>query len=284
MLNKLFRLIALIGLLLVAGCGDDDKVYDPAPEPPQGVISITGDGEVFIYWAGPFDRDITRYIVYRNTTGEDAPYTEIGRVIADDNPNLDLIYYEYVDDEVANGQTYYYAVATVDHAGHVSGLSAEDVFDTPRPEGTVFLEDIEADTTKAGFNFATQSVISAKSSICDIFLDSFEGTLYLNAGQFSNARETVIQDMGYTGDWDDIGWAPTLGWSGLGYVEVIRNHTYVILTDDSTYAKVWVRGIGFQGGVTLQWAHQEVSGNQELIAPNSNTDVSQVEKGAASRQ
>ncbi|MBU8934458.1 MAG: hypothetical protein KOO62_10680 [candidate division Zixibacteria bacterium] len=284
MLNKLFPLIALIGLLLVAGCEDDEKVYDPAPEPPQGVLSITGDGEVTIEWMGPYDRDIDEFIVYRNSEAIDAQYTEIGRVAAVADAGVHLDIYTYVDDEVTNGITYFYAVGSVDHAGQVSDLSAEDVFDTPRPEGIEFLEDIFTDTLDAGFNFESQSVISALSSLCDIYVDSYEGIMYFNAGQIGDPRETVIQDMGYTGHWDDIGWAPTIGWSELGYVEVIRNHTYVICTDDTTYAKVLVKAIDGGAGVTFQWAHQEVPGNPELTAPNGNTDISNNDKSDVSLQ
>ncbi|RKX25081.1 MAG: hypothetical protein DRP47_10400 [Candidatus Zixiibacteriota bacterium] len=272
MLNKLLTLLVLFGLLVVAGCDEEDEIYNPAPEPPQGVYSVTSDGVVEIHWNGPYDRDIVEYIVYRNSVSLEAPYTEIGRVTADDNPNLDLLLYHYYDEQADNGTTYFYAVASVDHAGQISTLSAEDVFDTPRPEGEVFLSDIAVDESKAGFNFDSHSRVYASISSCDVYVDSYEGVLYLNAGNMMTTKGTLIQDMGYTDYWDDIGWAPASGWSELGYVEIILNHTYVIRTDDSCYAKMRATSVDKNTGVIFQWAHQEVPGNRELSPPTEEPD------------
>ncbi len=45
-------LILILATLLVAGCSDEDEVtvYDPAPQPPQGVYTVTGNDSVFVYW------------------------------------------------------------------------------------------------------------------------------------------------------------------------------------------------------------------------------------------
>ena len=271
MLRSILLISIMMTLIFVVGCEDNnDTVWDPKPEPPQGLFSITGDEFVDLWWAGPYDRDIEEYIIYRNSTGPNADYVEIGRRIADDNPNLDLIYYDYTDDNVSNGATYYYAVASIDNAGQISTLSAEDIFDTPRPEGVLYLYDIEVQQTNAGIHFVAESSIDAANSECDAYVDSDAfGVYYINAGDLNFFRGTEIQGMGYTYNWDDIGYAPTAGWSDLGYVEVIVGHTYIIKTDDNHYAKM--RVLETDGaGVRFQWAYQTDINNPELVAPRNN--------------
>lgn len=270
MLRSFLLISMMIILTVVTGCDENkDSVWDPIPEPPQGVFSITGDGYVDLWWAGPYDRDIEEYIVYANSVGLNADYVEIGRRSADNNPDLDLIYYDYTHSGINNGTTYYYAVASVDNAGQISTLSAEDVFDTPRPEGVLYLYDIAANQASAGINFAAQDRVNASSSDCDAYVDSYNGVYYLNAGDLDASRGTKIQGRGYTAYWDDIDYAPTTGWSDIGYVEIIIGHTYIIKTDDNHYAKM--RVLNTDGtGVQFQWAYQTDINNNDLVAPLNN--------------
>ncbi|HOD67509.1 MAG TPA: HmuY family protein [candidate division Zixibacteria bacterium] len=262
----------ILVLMALAGCEDDDPVYDPIPQPPQGVFSITGDGWVDLWWMYPYDRDIKEFLVYRAEAPMDEPpeeYTLQFRVPAVDNPELNLVWDSTRDNSVDNGKTYWYALATVDHAGRVSDLSAEPVFDTPRPEGVVTLRDYALDVNNAGFDFNGKNVVSAGSPSADVWIDSFDGILYLNAGDTLGTRYTDIQDMGFTGSWDVIGWAPTDGWSNLGWAEIIIGHTYIIWTDDEHFAKLRVISVdGVTGTVMFQWAWQPQVNNPELIAPH----------------
>ena len=257
-------LLALFALTLI-GCDDDDDAIlvdsDPVPATPQGVFSVTGDEAVYVYFNGIYERDVDEYLVYRSlnaTTG----YTAIGAVDAVSNPDLDLIIYEYVDSDVTNGVTYYYAISAVDRAGQVSALSAEDVFDTPRPEGQATIFPMEIDTSLAGFNLATGTVVTLNSAAADVWIDSdtIRDISYLNVG-----NDLIdIQDMGFTGSFDDIGWAPTDGWSELGWVEIVVGHTYVIWTEDENFAKMRAVSENGSGSITFQWAFQTVVGNPEL--------------------
>ncbi|MCB2201422.1 hypothetical protein KQH51_01675 [bacterium] len=258
---------AIFATVLV-GCSDDDNPVAPdaVPATPQGVFSVTGDGQVYVLFNGIYERDVDYYRVYRSFDPVDN-YVAIGTVDADPNPNLDLYLYQYVDNTVTNGQTYYYAVTAVDNAGQESALSAENVFDTPRPEGSVILvaNDVLAGGAGSGFNFALRATIPDTSSITDIFIDRFDGVMYVNAGR----DITDLQDMGYTSNFDDIGWAPTEGWSTLGYAELILGHTYVIWTADENFAKIRVVAMNVtSGSVELRWAYQTVVGNPELSIPN----------------
>ena len=133
---KLKRLIVLPILVILAialsGCSDDEiLIINEIPPAPQGVFSITGDNAVFIFWNAPYEVDLAEFFVYRSLDPV-INYAVIGTVIADPNPNLDLVLHQFTDITVVNGQTYYYAVASVDDAGQVSALSAENVMDTPR--------------------------------------------------------------------------------------------------------------------------------------------------------
>jgi len=269
----------ILATLLVAGCEDNPTntvIADVPPQPPQGVFSITRDAGVELWWAGPYELDIEEFWVYRAMSPDSiAPsnYDYQFAVAADDNPNLNLIYYNVLDDGAVNGQTYWYAVATVDHAGNVSDLSAEDVWDTPRPEGVNVMYSIDdyndsAQVNLAGFNFAGESRVSAFGALSDVYVDYFDGLFYLNIGDIYDTRGTEIQDMGYTGDWDAIGYAPTTGWSQIPYAEIILNHTYVIRTDDSHYVKMRAIEIDTDGIVRFQWAYQTDQDNPELVSPN----------------
>jgi len=72
-----------------------------------------------------------------------------------------------------------------------------------------------------------------------------------------------IQDFAYVDDFDDVDFAPSQGWSTLGYEEVILGHAYIIRTADNHYAKIRVENIGVSS-VGFAWAYQTDPGNGEL--------------------
>ncbi|MBI5268036.1 MAG: hypothetical protein HY851_12480 [candidate division Zixibacteria bacterium] len=250
----------LFGLALL-GCEDNAQTFNQVPPAPQGVFSVTGDRSVEIVWNGVYDRDVSYYAVYRSnqaTTG----YAEIGRVTSLDNPNLDLIIYNYFDNTVSNGTTYYYAVSAVDRAGQESSLSAEEVFDTPRPEGMTALYSYYVDSSRAGFDLAGVAArVPWPSLSADVWIDDAGGAFYINAAD----TLTDLQDLGFTQNFEEIGYSPDSGWSEVGYFELIAGHTYVIWTRDNHFAKMRVESInGLTGQVVFQWAYQTDTGNPEL--------------------
>jgi len=258
-------ILTVLTALFFVGCDNDNDVVvvDFTPAAPQGVYSVTGNGEVEIYWVGPYESDIVAYIVWRSFDPI-TDYREIGTVNAEANPRLDYITYMFTDDNVTNGVTYYYAVSSVDKAGQVSELSAENVFDTPRPEGLVELVDSLVSPLEAGFNLEAAAVVSSHSTIADIFIDrvpGFDNVFYINAADLA----TDIQDVGYTYDFDEIGWAPEFGWSENGFLEIIEEHTYVIWTRDYHFAKMRVESVNVAtGSVVFRWAYQTDEDNPEL--------------------
>ena len=254
-----FLMILMAVSLAMAGCdNNNDVVYvyvenDPPPV-PQGVNSVTGDEEVLIYWL-PIDdinRDFDTYVVYRSDSHPDTGYWEIGRTGNE----------YFVDHDVINGHTYFYAVSSVDYDGHLSALSYEDVQDTPRPEGSgEVLFDYNVLPNYSGWDLSAAYAVNYLNSACDVFLEYYPGddVFYFNVANIY----TDIQDMGYTDDFDVIGYAPTEGWSQNGWCEVILYHTYVIWTDDYHFAKIRVTGLS-DDHIIFEWAYQVDGDNPEL--------------------
>jgi hypothetical protein len=254
-------LFGLATLGFLAGCDDDNDSplnshISTPPQIPQGVYSVTGDGAVYIHWL-PIDdinNDFAFYAVYRSDTHPDTGYWEIG--------TTDDIY--FIDDNVINGHTYYYAVSSVDVDGFESALSYEYVPDTPRPEGfgqTIY--DYISDPSRAGWDLDNYHLVDWQSPGCDFYLEWLDGdgVFYFNVGN----TLTDIQDMGYTGHFDEIDYSPPAdsGWSDNGWCEVILHHTYIIWTDNNHFAKIRVTSIGSQS-ITFDWGYQIDPGNREL--------------------
>jgi hypothetical protein len=267
-MTRLFAVILMIAALFLVGCDNDTDTIlieeDVVPATPQGVGSVTGDGMVYVLWNGIYEYDVDYYTVYRSLDAIEG-YTAIAHVDAEPNPNLDLQLYTYPDATADNGETYWYAVTAVDYAGQESELSAENVFDTPRPDGVgVTLLPADIAPTASGFNLPAQLTVDWDSPAADIFVDRGYITdggpdttwiPYINAG-INTTPVTDIQDLGYRDDFDEVGWAPEDGWSLLGYAEAIVGHVYVVWTSEDHFAKIWVTAISATGAVTFDWAYQ----------------------------
>lgn len=246
--------IVALGIALAAvtlGCHENrDRIItvDAVPHRVDGVFSVTGDGRVTVDWRENQESDIAYYKVYRN----DAPtgtFTLIGQV---NSP-------PFIDTSVSNGDTYYYAVAAVDDAGQESAeLSFENVFDTPRPEGTnLFLTNANTNDALSGLDFSDRSRQGSADVQSDIYYAA-TGNSYLVYA----VGGTLIQDTGYI-ELRDVDFAPPAGWSADGIVEVIVGHSYIVLTADNHYAKFEV--VSRDGaGMTIDWAYQIDVDNPEL--------------------
>lgn len=264
-MKKLLLTASLIAVAaILAGCEEDDAVVLPVPASPQGVYSITGDGVIWLYWNGIYDRNVRQYVIWRSPQAQTG-YVEIGRRPAVDNPNQDLLIYEWPDSSVFNGETYYYAVSAINADGQNSELSAEDVHDTPRPEGQVTLFPSNLAPELSGFNFETATPVSDTSLIADIFVDMTSGVYYVNVTDTG----TDIMDMGYTTSFDDISVSPStntsVGWAENPWVELVYGHTYVIWTWDNHFAKLRAAQFNPSGSVSFQWGWQIDPGNPQLV-------------------
>lgn len=248
-----YVVILLAGLILAAGCCHDD-ICEPdchPPAVPTGVHSVTGDHNVRLYWYPNCENDFEGYNVYRSCC-PDGPYYVIA------SPHSAC----FTDFDVANGETYFYAVTAYDVHGNESDLSHETIFDTPRPEGyDVVLWDYHNFPRDAGFNFSEEMVQPYDLRTTDIYFEIFSstGVPYVNLGN----PDTDIQDFGYIDDLDEIDYAPGKGWSSLGYVEAIEGHGYIIWTYDNHFAKFRLNSISDESTI-MDWAYQVDPGNPEL--------------------
>ncbi|MDH4222311.1 MAG: hypothetical protein OEV55_02100 [candidate division Zixibacteria bacterium] len=267
-MKRLILILAIIAGLTFIFIGCEKKVYvvekDKTPPcSPKGVYSVTGDGAVYLYWEGSDEPDLSKYGIYW------APETD--GIIPEPDGDFTFMTWvnstSYIDTDVTNGNTYYYVITAVDYSGNESEPS-EILYDTPRPEGyndTLF--NLSVNPNHAGLYLHEELgpvVIAWNHSLCDIFLDKVSGIFYLNTTVKDNIPND-IQDFGYTDNLDEINVAPTtdIGWSELGYVEVILNHTYVIWTWDNHYAKLRVTAIE-NDYIKFEWAYQIDAGNPEL--------------------
>ena len=265
--NIVWNLMTL-GIFILAfvlgGCtvNDNDVVVidDTPPATPRGVYSVTGDRQILIEWYPNQETDLRGYIVYRSLR-ELKDYDEIAEVGSEVS--------SYVDDDVENGITYYYAVSAFDFDDNESDLSPEIVDDTPRPAGrNVKLEDYILEPDRSGFDFLhpEKGAQAYHRREVDIYfgIDTEVMVPYIYSD-----NETEMQDLGYTDYMDDVDVSPTRGFTTL-FVEAIIGHTYAFLTPDGHYAKIrvtnvhWINGGVQEAWITFDWAYQLQLGNPEL--------------------
>ena len=241
---------------LLVGCYTEDRIVyleDLPPTRPTGVISVTGDEAVYIYWDPNGEPDLSHYRVYRGFSAT-GTFTFIGSTTDE----------AFSDFDVINGETYYYAISAVDDAGQESGLSVENVHDTPRPEGyNVILYDNATNASVSGFDFSRGLRVPFNDASADVYVDRDP-----SLGLFVNAADlyTDLQDMGFTDNLDEIGWSPTNGWSPVGWTQIIEGHTYVVWTNNDHYAKLRAVTVA-DTWVQFDWAYQVDTGNPELVKP-----------------
>ena len=254
-------IVAILMVLGVAGgCSEDTQqpvIVDVPPSAPDGVFSVTGDGQVEVCWNPNPESDIAGYDIYWNDEATGF-YEYVASVGANETC--------YIDTDVTNGVTYFYAVLAVDGAGQESDLSYETIFDTPRPAGTnlVLLDYLGQNGSLSGYDFSSLSGTPQDwmLSSTDVYFGAPNSVPTL----FTSGAGVDIQDYGYI-DLDFVDWAPTAGWSNQGQVELIQGHSYIIRVIDGgglfNMAKVHCVDAS-AASVTLDWAYQIDPDNPEL--------------------
>ena len=132
--RTLTAFLLIISLIWGLGCESNNSVK-PDTEPPaipRGVVSITGDEQGTVEWFPNGERDLAGYRIWRSPDDDEF---DLLAELSDDA-------FQYVDNDVRNGATYFYAVSAYDADGNESEVSPERVPDTPRPSGNnVTLDD-----------------------------------------------------------------------------------------------------------------------------------------------
>ncbi|MBI1798382.1 MAG: fibronectin type III domain-containing protein [Candidatus Eisenbacteria bacterium] len=241
--------------VLIAGCHDQTAPRDlTPPAAPRGFYSVTGDQSVTLRWLGNTEADLSGYRVYMGdcASGSACPYTRVGSTTATSITLGGLV----------NGQTRYFAVSAVDRAGNESDLSYDTVSDTPRPAGAGrVLTDVDTTPSTSGYDFSAYVVRPWNDPSTDMYFQISSGV----ARMVCPFTDTDIQDAGYATTLDAVDFAPSLGWSATGTVELIPWHCYVVRIGGvvANYAKFRVTGVT-AGQVVFDWAYQTDPGNRQL--------------------
>jgi hypothetical protein len=246
--------------LWILGCETNNDV-EPDTEPPaipRGVKSITRDGEVIIEWYPNGERDLAGYKIWRSSDDDEF---ELLTQVSDRTD-------QYIDRDVQNGVTYFYAVSALDFDGNESDLSPELVTDTPRPSGNnVTLNDFTIFPERSGFDLSQpeKGAIPWNLSTTDVYVgfDTEVNVLYLYSD-----NQTEMQDMGYHESSDEIDMSPPAGFT-IEFVELIEGHVYVLYTPDGNFAKIHVVSLA-ENAVTIDWAYQIDPENPQLAPPLRN--------------
>ena len=252
-------------VLLFTGCDPSTQIDRTPPAAPRGIRTVSLANNVEISWLKNTEPDVAGYRILVSSS-YNGQYQFIGKTTGT----------IFDDQDAKNGVTYYYALSAYDFDGNESELSADVVYDTPRPEGFGSrLANYRVTPSTAGYDFSTYSVGRYDDEFTDFFFDSASGKYYLDVW-----NDTDIQDMGYTKDLDEISAAPTQGWSPSKFVEAIFGHTYVIWTWDDRYAKVRVKELSATQ-LTFDWAYQTAKSNPELKRNLSENGKRQLNRSAA---
>jgi hypothetical protein len=272
--SRWLALAAALPLLLAfAGCDwNNDHEGRPidreAPAAPRDLYSITGDTQVTLVWLANTESDLRSYNLWWSDQYTGSPYHLIAKVPA----CSDCYWMDFTDTGLTNGQTIFYAVTAVDDAGNESELSHEEVWDTPRPQGhaAVANADLPGGHGLAAFDLHNQTIVPADSPDADFYYvhqDATGGYLVAGSELYAGAETTEIQDMGWTGGFDEISFAPDdQGWSPTGTAEPITGHVYVLLTRDGHYAKIRLTEVA-PDHVAFDWAFQLSQWNRQLGMP-----------------
>lgn len=252
--------LTLVGIAVGAagtGCDLDDLDHDVVvprdttpPAVPTSVRSITGDGQVELVWNPNGDADLAGYRIYWSPAAA-GPYEFMAETGVP----------RYTDRDVANGETYFYAVTAFDLIGNESELSAEFVHDTPRPAGQdlVLWRATGSSWELSGYDFSAMVRRPFTAVDTDMYFTFDAGRPAMVAPD----PATDLQDAGYA-ELDDLDWAPPGGWTGEDRVTLIAGHSYYVWTRDDHYAKFRVTDLDAER-VVVDWAYQIDKSNPELV-------------------
>jgi len=264
------RLLSLALGIALAGCNDPPTAVRDVTPPaaPRAVYSVTGDGQVTVYWLQNTEGDVAGYNVYMSTCsgGPGCPYD-----LAATTAGVSAVV-----PGLTNGATRFFAVTAFDRSGNESPLSYDDVFDTPRPAGSgLVLAESTADPDHSGWDFSAYQRVPFDATTCDIYY-TVAGGAPLMVAAFT---DTDIQDAGYAASLDAVNFSPMQGWSPTGSAELIAGHNYIVMIHNTTnagdfqVAKFRVNGVYTSPDrVIVDWAYQTATGNDELGTTRPRTE------------
>ena len=257
----LVKFLCVVGMVTLTGCyventgstRDADDIEPPAV--PRGLKTITGDEYIYIEWYRNGEHDLSGYSIWRS---EDAKNFELLAELSAGTTH-------YIDEDVRNGETYYYAISAYDFDGNQSELSPENVWDTPRPEGQdIRLEAYDLYPDESGFDFSHphKGAIPWDSRATDVYFGIGTVNDDITVFYLYSDNETFMQDMGYHETFTAVDVAPEDGYID-SFIELIEGHIYAINTPDDNFAKIHILEVS-DDAVIFDWAYQTESANIQL--------------------
>ena len=277
--------LLLLGCLLAvmtSGCtessrrvvGSEDVI---PPAGPRDIFSVTGDGEVTLYWSAPVADDVVAYSVF--ISQDDHDYYRIADVGA--GQHHFVIGGEMIPSNVpfdfVNGESYFLGVSALDAFGNESELTeTSTTFDTPRPAGRgLRLYRVDGPrATESGYDFSRSPygyAMSGTSLFTDVTFTMSGGVPVLRT---PHPQVVEMQDIGWL-DFDDprAGWFSESGWEPQSEVPLRLGHVILVRIWEETrpgntfepfhVGKLAVTAIDGES-VTLDWAYQIDPNNPEL--------------------
>lgn len=241
----------------VSGCDETTSILSPEDlNPPLGLTSVTGDGEVALAWfTSNFEGGLDGYKVYAYvgeiTNLSSRSSIPSGFSAADSmsvsgsssgTQSIEI-------DGLVNGQTYsFLVVAAKDDWTDISHTS-NIVVDTPRPEViNVQLKDENLGQGDCCLKFSSSApyveIVGKTDPGAAIMFESFDAGLGKRSGLVGVQGRAQIQDLGYMLNWDMADEAPTTGYPLSDFsVTAIPLHVYAVRAVGYHYAKIFVAGI-----------------------------------------
>jgi hypothetical protein len=226
------------------------------PDRPNNIIATVGNQSITLSWNQNDESDLLKYYIYRDNT---SPASTLYDSLISDSV-LDTV---YVDNDVINGQIYYYRIAAVDITENVSDYS------------------LEVDGTPALFNVVELPISSELSTGFGSWGDfDNDGDLDLVVGGMTGMDQTkyskilrndignvfTVLDVGLTqssgnvtwGDYDNDGDLDILQTGAFGGTQIYRNDA------NETFINI---NAGLEGNYDMQvdWGDYDNDGDLDIL-------------------
>lgn len=253
--------------------------------PPLGLHSVTGNGQVSLFWyTSNYEPSFQGYYIFRATgdlTNQSSDSSLSAQFAIVDSLPISGISDGLLNKTIknlTNGQTYSFAVVAYAYWGEQISYPSNIINDTPRPEITsITLKSastmqVPGDDSQAGFDFNTFNIVSVpatgytSANGADIINEAFDPSKGNNIRQWlAGMNGGGLQDLGYMDNLDDADLAPSAGYSEEGKsIAVLVGHVYAIKTGDNHYGKLIITNIGGAPDypITFNAAFQLQAGNR----------------------
>lgn len=289
-MKSLRSIVSLAVVCLTAigamGCNSESILSPEDLNPPLGLTSVTGDGQVALAWyTSNFESGLEGYRIYMYV-GEITNLSSRSSIpsafaVADSLPvsGSSSGTRSKTITGLTNGQTYSFLVVAVKDNWTDISHTSNIVVDTPRPEVvSLMLKDENKGEGDCSLKFSATApyveVVDKDDPGAAIMFESFNPGLGSRSGLVGVQGRAEIQDLGYMADWDLADVAPPTGYPLSDFsVTAIELHVYAVKTLSTNYAKIFVSDISGNpadnSDVATVWvAYQTQTGNPDYSRPD----------------